>query len=80
MICAGGAVLLFNDMAAICCTNAACLALSWLMALITDSWTEFAAAVAFPVNSAATFSAATFSAATFVSVVSAVVSLSSLSD
>jgi hypothetical protein len=37
MICVGGLWVLFNDMAAICCTNAAWFALSWLIALITDS-------------------------------------------
>ena len=40
------------------------------MALIIDSWTEFAVAIAFPVDSAATFSVATFVSVVSVAVVS----------
>jgi hypothetical protein len=40
------------------------------MALITDSWTKFAVAIALPVNSAAMFSAATFVRVVSVAVVS----------
>ena len=46
VICAGGLWVLFNNMAAICCTNAFWFALSWLIALITNSWMEFAAVIA----------------------------------
>ena len=46
---------MFNDMAAICCTNAEWFALSWLIALITNSWMEFAAVIEFSVDSMATF-------------------------
>ena len=40
------------------------------MALITNSWTEFAAAIAFPVDSVAAFIVATFVSMVSVSVVS----------
>jgi hypothetical protein len=55
MICAGGLWALFKDNAAICCTINAWFALSWLIALITDSWREVAAVVAFPVDAIAAF-------------------------
>ena len=50
---------MFNDMAAICCTNAVWFALSWLIALITDSWTEVAAVIAFLAGIVAAFIVAT---------------------
>jgi hypothetical protein len=55
MICAGGLWALFNDNAAIYCTIDAWFAFSWLIALITDSWSEAAAVVALPVDIAAAF-------------------------
>ena len=55
MICAGGLCTLFIDNAAICCTIDAWFALSWLIALITDSWREAAAPVALPVDTATAF-------------------------
>ena len=55
MICAGGLWALCNANAAICCTIDAWFALSWLIALITDSFREVAAVVAFPVDAVAAF-------------------------
>ena len=55
MICAGGLCALFNGNSAICCTIDAWFALSWFIALITDSCREAAAVAAFPVDAIAAF-------------------------
>ena len=70
VICAGGLWVLFNNMAAICCSNAFWFALSWLIALITNSWMEFDAGIAFSVDSVAAFIVATCVSVVSVAVVS----------
>ena len=62
--------MLFKDMAAICCTNAAWFALSLLIALIIDSWTEFAAVIALSVDSVSAFIVASLISVVSVAVVS----------
>ena len=70
VICVGGLWVLFNDIAAICCTNTAWFEFSWLIAFITNSWTVVAAANALPVDSVAAFIAAVCVSMVSVAVVS----------